>query len=114
MNLTRLIGPHLAKELLFSGRRVSAHEAFEMGIVQRVVSSESLVDEARRTALSFAAASPTSLRAIKRLANAAVDLAYEDALLVEEECYQSVILSDDRVEGIAAFAAHRAPDWVGN
>lgn len=113
INLPRLIGPNRAKELLFSGRRITAEEALKMGIAQKVVSSEKLVEEARRAALSFAAASPTSVRAIKRLANAALDVTYEDALLIEEESYQSVISSGDRVEGIAAFAARRAPDWAG-
>jgi enoyl-CoA hydratase/carnithine racemase len=114
INLPRLIGPNRAKELLFSGRRITADEAFALGIAQRVVSSEKLLEEARETALSFAAASPTSVRAIKRLANAALDVPHQDALLIEEECYQTVISSSDRVEGIEAFVAHRAPQWAGN
>jgi len=111
INLPRLIGPNRAKELLFSGRRITADEAFALGIAQRVVSSEKLLEEARSTAWSFAAASPTSLRAIKRLANAALDVPNEDALLIEEQCYQSVISSNDRIEGISAFAARRPPHW---
>jgi len=113
LNLPRIVGPGRAKEIMFSGRRILAQEAVALGLIQRLVSPPRLVEESRALAAAFLASSPTSLRAIKELANASLDLTRSDALELEEHRYQSVIASQDRVEGISAFSEGRASRWRG-
>ncbi len=113
LNLLRIAGPGRAKEILFSGRRFDAHEALRLGVVQRLTAADRLVEEARALAASFLASSPSSLRAIKKLANATLDSTWSGALALEEEYYQAVLASSDRTEGIAAYVERREPRWTG-
>lgn len=111
--LVRLIGPAALKELLFSGRLVDADEAGRMGLVQRLVAPAELVDTTVALVDAILAASATTIRAAKAVADmcgrplTATDTERLTRLAVE--AYDGV----DLKEGVAAFLARRPPVFDG-
>jgi enoyl-CoA hydratase/carnithine racemase len=112
-SLPRLIGRNRAKELIFSARRISAAEALQLGLVNRVVPREALLDSAVGLAQEMLKNSPFAVRQAKWAIDHGVDLPFEDGLLAEHEAYLRAIASDDRREGIAAFNEKRRPAFQG-
>lgn len=111
--LPRLVGPQLAKELIFTGRRFSAEQGRSMGLVTHVVPREQLADTAARLAEEIAAAAPMAVYQAKKAINAAARMDLETGLLFEEEAYQSCLPTEDRKEGLAAFQEKRIPRFMG-
>jgi methylglutaconyl-CoA hydratase len=111
--LTRVAGVAAAKELILTGRRVRAQRAYALGIVSDVVPAETLADAAGKLADEIAAAGPLALAAAKRAIDSGVGLPLADGLALEAACYEEVLASDDRNEGLAAFAEKRAPVFKG-
>jgi nicotinate phosphoribosyltransferase len=112
-NLPRLIGRNRAKELIFSARRISAAEALELGLVNRVVPRPSLLSTATSLAQEILKNSPFAVRQAKWAIDQGADLPFEDGLEREHEAYMRAIASDDRREGIAAFNEKRKPQFSG-
>ncbi len=108
-HLPRIAGRHRAFELLFSGRTFAAPEAYELGLVSRVVPNAELDAAANALAADFAAKSP----AVVRLARSAFirqnDYRRSIAQAVEDFC--DVVTTDAAQEGIRAFLEKRAPKW---
>ena len=111
--LTRIAGVAAAKELILTGRRVRAQRAYALGIVSDVVPTEILTDAAGKLAEEIAAAGPLALAAAKRAIDSGVGVPLADGLALEAACYEEVLASDDRNEGLAAFAEKRAPVFKG-
>lgn len=111
VRLPQLVGPALAKELIFTARKLSAAEALSTGLVNRVVPADDLLPSAREMATAIAANGPLAVRAAKRAINGG--LATGAALALEWEAYQSIIHTQDRLEGLKAFAAKRPPVYTG-
>lgn len=109
--LTRKAGVTRAKELILTGRRISAEEANELGMVSRLEERSELAGGARSLAGEIIASSPVAVRAAKRSIDAALGVPLEDGVALEDEAWAEVIASDDRAEGIAAFNEKRAPAW---
>lgn len=107
--LARAVGERRAKELLFTGNRFTAEEAYGWGMINRLCAPERLVAEAVETAAAMAACAPLALRALKRVAAAPL----ADAFLRERAEYQVLVESTDRVEGINAFNEKRPPRFSG-
>lgn len=110
--LVDLIGPGRAKDMLFTGRLVSAAEAQAMGLVSRVVPADAIDQTVRTLAIEIAANAPLTIRATKEMTRrlmAQRRLAPSDARDLIEMCYGS----DDFREGVAAFLAKRPPRWTG-
>jgi enoyl-CoA hydratase/carnithine racemase len=112
--LPRVIGPFRARDLLFSGRLLSATEAYEWGLVTRVVADDELVDAARKFAQGIASKSRVAVANMKYVVNAglATGTGVDDALRLERERAVSYILTrPDSMEGLTAFAEKRQPDF---
>jgi enoyl-CoA hydratase/carnithine racemase len=111
--LARLAGVAAAKELILTGRRVSATRAYGLGIVSEVVPAEGLAEAAARLGREIATAGPLATSAAKRAIDGGIELLLEDGLALEAKCYEEVLASDDRNEGLAAFAEKRPPIYKG-
>jgi enoyl-CoA hydratase len=111
--LTRAVGKSLAMDVVLSGRRLSAREALQAGLVARVVAREAWLDEAKRLALEIAAKAPVATR----LAKEAVNRAYEGGLALgleyERRALYLAFASADAREGLNAFLEKRTPEFEG-
>lgn len=115
--LPRTIGMTLAKELIFTGRRVDGQAALEMGLVNRAVEQNEAGDAAYREALSLAREilpqAPIAVRMAKAAMNKGVEVDMTSAMAIERMYYARVIPTRDRQEGMAAFIEKRPPKYIG-
>ncbi|HUO83843.1 MAG TPA: enoyl-CoA hydratase-related protein [Thermoanaerobaculia bacterium] len=111
--LPRLVGPSRALDLLMTGRVVEAKEALEMGLVERVVPADCLLEEARALALFLASGPPLPLAAIKRAVAASTRNDLSAQLELESEHQLRAFLTGDAAEGMSAFSEKRRPDFKG-
>ena len=110
--LTRSLGPARAKELIFTGERFNAATAHEWGLVARVVPASDLPAAVSQFALSVCRSSPVAVRAAKTAIDAALGVPLDAGIEIEHQGWETVIASEDRVEGIAAFNDKRPPEWT--
>src|SRR5919112_1640653 len=111
--LPRLIGPALAKELIFTGRRIGAEEAREIGLVNRVVGHGEALNAARELAAEISANGPLAVRHAKAAANRALDVDLVSGLEYEADQFALLFATDDAREGMGAFVEKRKPDFRG-
>lgn len=111
--LPRKIGLNRAKYLLFTGDFVSAAEMKDYGLVNQVVSDETLEETVQALADKLADKSPVGLRAMKEVANRSLDQSQEAALNDEQVALARHQRSEDMREGLAAFNEKRKPDFPG-
>jgi enoyl-CoA hydratase/carnithine racemase len=112
--LSRLVGPGRAAEIAFTGRQVHAEEAERIGLVNRVVGAESLLDEAIALALAIASNSPGGVRMSKRALQASAEISsYAAALEMENRGQALLTRGSDMPEALAAFKEKREPVFTG-
>ncbi|HMF41863.1 MAG TPA: enoyl-CoA hydratase-related protein, partial [Polyangia bacterium] len=111
--LARVASVAAAKELILTGRRVRAARALQLGIVSEVVPAAGLAEAAARLAEDVAAAGPLAVAAAKRAIDGGSALPLSEGLALEAACYEEVLASDDRNEGLNAFAEKRPPAFRG-
>jgi enoyl-CoA hydratase/carnithine racemase len=111
--LVRRVGRSAARDLVLTGRRVGAAEALELGLADRVVPGGEVLAAATALAAEVAGNAPTAVRMAKWALEVGADLPLEAALEVEDQAWRRAVLSDDRREGIAAWAEKRDPRWPG-
>jgi enoyl-CoA hydratase/carnithine racemase len=111
--LPRLVGPARAKDLILTGRRINAAEALAMGLVQRLAPEGRLLEVALGLAEQVAANAPLAVAAAKHAIDGGLALPLDDALALEQRHYETVLASEDRLEGLAAFGAKRPPRFRG-
>ena len=111
--LPRLIGPGRAKYLMLSGTMLNAAEALSFGIVEKVCSSQALMEEVMNLARKIASAGPLALRGCKRAIDAGSEYPIEEALRFELEVYDKVANSLDAEEGLSACIEKRKPSFRG-
>jgi enoyl-CoA hydratase/carnithine racemase len=99
--------------MILSGEQISAREAYEMGLVSRIVPRADLARAVGDLARTLAGYSPTALGLAKEAAASIADMPYGTALRHLRELITLVALSDDAREGIAAFFEKRPPRWTG-
>jgi enoyl-CoA hydratase len=110
--LPRLIGPGLAKELIFTGRSVNAAEALRIGLVNAVHPAQELLSKARELAGQIAVQGPLAVRHAK----IAINHAFGDTLggfEQEQQLFALLFGTTDQREGMAAFVGRRKPSFVG-
>ncbi len=110
--LPRLVGMARAKELTLMGERLSADDALEWGLINRVFEDDALLDEARRLAGKLAKG-PMSLGMIRNLLWESVDSTYEEQLNNERWAQREAGRSKDFVEGVSAFNEKRDANFSG-
>ena len=115
IRLPKIVPPNIAREMLISGRRMSATEAQSWGIVNQVTSTENLMTTARELATKICAAAPLSVAAVLELVRDLEDVSTDDAMQVlrSNETYRAAINSQDAKEGADAYAEKRSPKWQG-
>ncbi len=107
--LPRLVGKGVAKELILTGRRVPAAEAVTLGLANRV----GTIDDALSLAKTICENAPIALAAAKHAIDEGEHLELNAALLLEQEKYALTLGTEDRLEGLKAFAEKRPPVYRG-
>lgn len=111
--MTRLAGAAVARDLIFSGRLIGAEEALRLGLVNEVVSAETLEDRTHEKALELAAAAPLSIRHARETIARAEQATLDEVLELEEAAQLACFDTDDALEGLSAFMEKRRPDFKG-
>ena len=109
--LPRRIGLNKAADLVLTGRRVGAEEALRLGLADRLVPEGAARISALELAQQIATKSPISLRVAKRALKQGIDVDLVTGLEIENQAWQEVASSPDRLEGIEAFNLRRTPNW---
>ena len=113
VRLARVIGLGRARDLVLTARRVEAEEALQIGLANRISAAGDSVSAAVALGNEIAANAPVAVAAAKASLEEAWDLALDEALAREREHYDKALRSEDRLEGLAAFAEKRPARWKG-
>lgn len=111
--LVRRVGYGRAADLILTGRRLAAREAFDLGIANRLVPDGTAREAALALAAHIGKNSPVGTRAAKQALRLGSTLDLRAGLDVEDAAWRSVAFSGDRREGVAAFNEKREPEWPG-
>ena len=111
--LTYAVGKALATEMILNNRMLSAQEALQHGLVNRVVPVDAYLDEALKLAEEIASRAPLAVRAAKKMINKTYELTLAEGLTVEKQEFYNLFATEDQKEGMQAFAEKRKPNWTG-
>ena len=111
--LTRAVGKYKAMEMILTGRAIQAEEAHRVGLVNRVVPTESLMEEAKKLAIDIASKPPISIRSAKEAILKAQDTTLEVGLEFERKAFFMLFATEDGKEGMRAFLEKRKPNFKG-
>ena len=111
--LARLLGKHLAMEMVINNRTLTAAEALQFGFVNRVASVERYLDEAVALAEEIAARAPLAVRMAKDSVDAAFETTLTEGLKAERRNFYPLFSTEDQREGMKAFVEKRKPNWKG-
>jgi enoyl-CoA hydratase/carnithine racemase len=110
--LSRLLGAARAKELILLGRRISSERAFEIGLVSEV--TDNLTGAVEKLLAELNGAAPRSVAMAKRAIDEGSDVDIDEGLKIERQCYEVTLSTEDRNEGLRAFAEKRPPNFQGH
>ncbi|HMK66679.1 MAG TPA: enoyl-CoA hydratase-related protein [Thermodesulfobacteriota bacterium] len=111
--LPRLVGKGWAKEIVLTGEMISAQQAKELGLVNKVFPPDALMDEVFKTAKLLASKGRASLRAAKQAMNRGFDVDLRNACAMEVDAFAVCFTSPDAKEGLTAFLEKRKPELKG-
>ena len=111
--LPRLVGKGIAKELIFSGRRVDSQEAYAMGLVNRICEKENLLDDCLKMAETICENGPIAVEQAKLAINYGIETDLTTGLELESNAYWATLRTKDRQEGLLAFKEKRKPIYRG-
>ncbi len=111
--LPRLVGKGKAKELIFTGARINAREALDIGLVNKVCEPGELIAECRKMAEMICETGPIAIEQAKYAINYGYETDINTGLAIESNAYWVCIPTEDRLEGLAAFKEKRKPVYKG-
>ncbi|MDQ0884283.1 enoyl-CoA hydratase [Peribacillus sp. V2I11] len=111
--LPRIVGMPIAKELIYTARKLDAKTAHALKIISHVYSPQLLLEEAKKLAGEIAVNAPLALRAAKAAINHGAETNLKTGLQIEKDCYQTTLKTRDRLEGLSAFKEKRKPVFKG-
>ncbi len=111
--LTRAVGKAIAMEMVLNNRTLSAQEALQFGLVNRLVPPERCLDEALALAAEVAGRAPMAVRMGKDAINAAFETTLAEGLAAERRNFYSLFATQDQKEGMKAFIEKRKAEWKG-
>jgi enoyl-CoA hydratase len=111
--LTRAVGKAIAMEMVLNNRTLTADEALQYGLVNRVVPVERYLDEAKQLAAEIGARAPLAVRMGKEAVNHAFESFLQDGLSDERRAFYFLFASQDQKEGMQAFIEKRQAWWKG-
>ncbi len=111
--LPRLVGRGMAKELIFTGRRIDARQALQIGLVNHVYPAGDLMEEARCLARDICQSGPVAVEQAKYAINRGLETDMATGLAIESNAYWICIPTEDRTEGLTAFREKRKPNYKG-
>jgi enoyl-CoA hydratase len=111
--LTRAVGKYRAMEIVLTGEPIGAQEAYQLGLVNRVVPVELFLEEAKRLAAVVATKAPVALRLAKEAVNKSQELSLAEGIDFERRLFYLLFSTDDQKEGMRAFIEKRKPEWKG-
>jgi enoyl-CoA hydratase len=111
--LPRILGAPMAKEMIFTGRRVDAREAKAIGLVNHVVPAGQARAKALEIAATIADNGPIAVRQAKKAVNRGGESDLETGMILAIEAYNNTVTTDDRLEGVRAFNEKRKPRFTG-
>ncbi len=101
--LARLVGPGMAKQMIYTARNIKADEAFRIGLVNAVYPQEELMAAAKKMAAGIAKNAPIAVRACKKAINDGLEADMDDAIVIEEKLFGSCFETEDQKYGMAFF-----------
>ena len=111
--LALAVGKALAMEIVLNDRRLTAQEAYQWGLVNRVVSVERYLEEALQLGNEVAARAPVAVRLAKEAVNYAFESDLTGGIAHERRLFFLLFATDDQKEGMRAFAEKRPAEWKG-
>lgn len=109
--LARLIGPGLAKELVFTGDRIKSDEALRIGILNKVYEPADLLAEAKKLADKIVARGPAAIRAAKKVINEGLNTDQDKGMLLERDAFGKLFDTPEPKEGLSAFIEKRQANF---
>ena len=109
--LARIVGIAKAKELIFTGEMIDAQEALRIGLVNKVVAPDVLLEEVKNIARKIIDVGPTAVRIAKTVINRGIDANLTTANSYETEAFSILFSTDEAKEGMKAFLEKRKPEW---
>ena len=111
--LPRIVGKGKAMEMILTGEVIDATQAYNIGLVNKVVPLEELMPTVKDMAMAVTSKAPISLRYAKEAIHKGLDLTLEQGLRLEADLYHLLQTTEDRTEGIKAFQERRTPQFKG-
>ncbi len=111
--LTHTVGKAIAMEMVLNNPTLSAQEALQYGLVNRVVPVSDYLNEALKLAEEIAGRAPLAVAAAKKMINQSYERFLSDGLAQEKQVFYNLFASEDQKEGMRAFIEKRKPEWKG-
>ena len=105
--LARLVGPGMAKQMIYTAKNIKADEAYRIGLVNAVYPAEELMAAAEKLANTIAGNAPIAVRACKKAINDGLQVDMDKAIVIEEKLFGSCFKTADQIEGMGAFLEKR-------
>jgi len=111
--LSRLVGKGRAFEILLSGENINAEEAAKIGLINKVIKNDKLIDSVEKLALSIIKNAPLSISSTIKTVNCIDNLSINEGLEIEKQEFSSLFKTQDALEGLTAFLEKRKAKFIG-